>query len=374
MSDIEIVKVEARRDFREFTDLPWSVYSGSDNWVPPLKTDFARLLDPRKHPFWKFAQRELFLARKNGRPVGRIVAIVDGNYNRYQNELMGIWGFFECENDDEIAGLLFKSAEEWTKSQGMRFMRGPLSPSTNYEAGLLVEGFDHMPSIMMPWNFPYYEKLVVGAGYAKEKDLFTYRVHQTDPVGSRIDRLAKHVIKKGHVSIRNVSRKTFDSDIRLLASLYNEAWADNWGFTPMSEDEVKEMGRNLKRVLEEELLFFILYDGEPVGVMMVLPDMNPVLKQANGRLGFSTGMKVLLRRRFTTGLRAAMGGVLKRYKRLGIPLVMFHYLNNLLRGHKRINFMELGWMLEDNKDVTETTIEMGAKKSAVYRIYRKSLT
>jgi hypothetical protein len=373
MLDIEIVTVRTRNDLTEFVNLPWSIYNTDDNWVPPLKKDFRRLLDTKKHPFWKFGQRELFLAKRDGKPIGRIAAITDYNYNQYHNEKMGIWGFFECVNDPTTARLLLSKAEEWTKSQGMQFIRGPLNPSTNYEVGLLVEGFEHEPTIMMPWNFPYYSKLVEGAGYSKEKDLFTFRVYQTDPAGPRIERLGKRVLSKGHISIRNISRKNYDTDMRLLARLYNQAWADNWGFVPMSDSEVDEMARNLNRIFEEDLVFFILYDGQPVGVVMVMPDMNPLLKQANGSIGLITGMKFLLRRRLTVGLRAAMGGILKEYKRLGGPLVVFHHLNRLFRGHKQIQFLECGWNLEDNKEINDLEVEMGARRFSVYRIFRKSL-
>ncbi|MCX5873399.1 MAG: acyl-CoA N-acyltransferase, partial [Deltaproteobacteria bacterium] len=318
-------------------------------------------------------KRELFIAERDGKLIGRIAAIVDENYNEYHKEKMGTWGFFECFNDHEAAKRLFNAAEEWVRLQGMEFIRGPLNPSTNYEVGLLIEGFEHFPTIMMPWNYSYYRDLIENSGYIKEKDLFTFRIHQTDPIGERVQRLGLRALNKGHVSIRNISRKSYESDIWLLAKLYNEAWADNWGFAPMSDHEIHEMARNLRRILEENLVFFLLYDGEPAGVVMVLPDMNPLLKQANGRMGLFTGIKFLLRRRFTVGLRAAMVGLKTDFKRLGAPLVMFRHLNNLFRGHKQIQFMEGGWTLENNKDINKLLVEMGAKKYSVYRIFRKSL-
>jgi hypothetical protein len=372
MSEIRIVQVQTQKDLNRFIDTPWAIYPRDSNWVPPLKSDFKRLLNTAKHPFWKFSRRELFIAERDGRPVGRIAAIIDNNYNDYHNEKMGIWGFFECFNDHEASKALFSCAEEWVKSKGMTFIRGPLNPSTNYEVGLLIEGFEYLPTIMMPWNFPYYPKLVEEAGYVKEKDLFTFRVYQTDLPGPRIERLGKRVLSKGHVKIRNISRKNYDSEIMLLARLYNQAWAENWGFVPMSDGEVHEMAKNLKRVLQEDLVFFSLYDDEPSGVMMVLPDMNPLLKQANGRLGLITGMKLVLRKQFVVGLRAAMCGLRKEFKRLGVPLVMFHHLNSLLRGRHLIEFMECGWTLEDNHDINQLLIELGAQKYSVYRIFRKS--
>jgi len=374
MGDIQIFPVMTRQDLKKFVNLPWSIYPRNSNWVPPLKSDFKRLLNTKKHPFWEFSKRQLFIAEKNGRPVGRIAAIIDNNYNDYHNEKMGAWGFFECFNDPDTAKALFASSEEWVKSKGMTFIRGPLNPSTNYEVGLLVEGFEHLPAIMMPWNYPYYSTLVQNSGYVKEKDLFTFRVYQTDPAGPRIERLGKRVLSKGHVTIRNISRKNYDSEIKLLARLYNQAWAENWGFVPMTDGEIREMGKNLKRVLDEDLIFFLLYDREPAGVVMVLPDMNPFLKQADGRMGLFTGVRFLLRSRFTVGFRMAMAGVLKEFQRLGVPLALFHHLNKLLRGHKQYEFLECGWTLEDNRDINALAIEMGARKYSIYRIFRKSLT
>ncbi|MGC8657947.1 MAG: acyl-CoA N-acyltransferase [Desulfomonilaceae bacterium] len=372
MSDIKIFTVRTRKDMNQFTNLPWSIYPRKSNWVPPLKYDFKKLLNTKKHPFWEFSRRELFIAEKNGVPVGRIAAIIDGNYNDYHKEKMGIWGFFECFNDPEVAKALFACAEEWVKAKGMQFIRGPLNPSTNYEVGLLVEGFEEFPALMMPWNHPYYPDLVENAGYVKEKDLYTFRIKQTDPPSSRIERLGKRMLSKGHVSIRNISRSNFDSDIKLFAEIYNEAWSQNWGFVPMTDKEIEEMGANLKRVFDEEFVFFMLYDGEPVGVGMVLPDMNPLLKEANGRLGLITGMKLLLRKHFVVGVRTAMAGVKRKFKRLGVPLVMFHHLDRVFRGHEKIQLMECGWNLEDNADVIATEIEMGCSKCSTYRIYRKS--
>lgn len=373
MGDIKIIPVRTKNDLKKFIDVPWSIYPSESNWVPPLKSDFKRLLNTKKHPFWEFSKRELFIAESDGKPIGRIAAIVDDNYNKYHNEKMGIWGFFECFDDLEAAKSLFNAAEEWVQLHGMEFIRGPLNPSTNYEVGLLIDGFEHFPTIMMPWNFPYYRDLVENCGYIKEKDLFTFRLYQHDPVGPRIERLGKRVISKGHVTIRNISRKNYDSDIKLLAGLYNQAWAENWGFVPMADSEIREMGKNLKRVLDEDLVFFLLYDGEPAGVVMVLPDMNPFLKRANGRMGLFTGIRFLFRHRFLVGLRAAMVGLKKDFKRLGAPLVLFRHLNNLFRGHKQIQFMEGGWTLEDNKDINELLVEMGGKKCSIYRIFRKSL-
>lgn len=371
MAKLEIVEVVDRSRRKQFIDLPWTVFPVESNYVPPLKMDFAKLIDPKRHPFWEFSKQSLYLAVREGRTVGRIAAMVDGNYNAYHNEKMGIWGFFDCLNDQEAAGGLFEAAEKWLKSQGMSFIRGPLNPSTNYEIGLLVDGYEHPPVLMMPWNFPYYADLVEAHGYSKEKDLLSMRITRSDPLTPKIQRLAQRVTKKTNVRIRPFSKKNFMQDIRLLVEIYHDAWSENWGFVPLSENEIKEMAGNLKRAIEPGLTFFVDYQNEPVGVGMTLPDFNPLLKELNGRITPSGLIKYLMRHKRVTGARALMGGVKKKVRNLGLPLVIFNYLNELFRNDSRIDYLEMGWNLEDNDAINKLELAVGAHIHSRHRIYRK---
>jgi hypothetical protein len=176
MAGIEIVTVEGGSELKDFIDLPWRIYAEYPNWVPPLKKEVRRLLDPRRHPFWEFSERILFLARRGSKTVGRIAGIIDRHYNQFQSEKMGIWGFFECADDPEAAAALFSSVETWVHQKGMTFIRGPLNPSTNYELGLLIEGFNYPPALMMAYNPPYYPGLVESCGFTKEKDLLAFLI------------------------------------------------------------------------------------------------------------------------------------------------------------------------------------------------------
>jgi len=373
MAGIEIVEVTNKRLRKQFIDLPWTIFPSDSNYVPPLKMDFAKLIDPKRHPFWEFSDQSLYLALRNGRAVGRIAAIIDNRYNTHHKEKMGIWGFFDCLDDVEAASGLFQAAEKWNKCRGMEFIRGPLNPSTNYEIGMLIEGFENLPALMMPWNFPYYLRLVEANGYSKEKDLLSLRLNKTDPLTEKIQRLASRVRRKTQVTIRPLSKKNYYADIRLLVDIYHDAWSENWGFVPMSENEIAEMSRNLKRAMETDMIFFIYYSGEPVGVALVLPDFNPLLKELDGKITLGGLIKYLFRRKYIRGGRALMGGIKKQFRNLGLPVIIFDYLNQLLRNDDRIDYLEMGWNLEDNDAVNKLELAMGAHVRSKYRIFRKSL-
>ena len=371
MAKLEIVEVIGRSLRKQFIDVPWAVFPAESNYVPPLKMDFSRLIDPKRHPFWEFSKQSLYLALRDGRPVGRIAAIVDERYNSFHNEKMGIWGFFDCLDDQDAAAGLFQAAERWVRGQGMNFMRGPLNPSTNYEVGLLIEGYENFPVLMMPWNFPYYRNLVESNGYVKEKDLLSWRMYKTDPLTPKIQRLAQRVRRKTNITIRPLSKKDYLSDVRLLVDIYHDAWNENWSFVPLSDDEIVEMARNLKRALEPDLTFFINYEGEPVGVAMILPDFNPLIKKFNGSISIPGVIRYLFRHRNVTGFRALMGGVKKKVRNLGLPVVIFDYLNQLLRKDPRFDYFEMGWNLEDNDAINKMESAVGAKIRTRYRVFRK---
>ncbi|MFH1112489.1 MAG: acyl-CoA N-acyltransferase [Pseudomonadota bacterium] len=371
MSYVGITPVSTKSDLKEFIDLPWKIYPRESNWVPPLKKEVRRLLDPGKHPYWKFSERTLFLARRGSEVVGRIAAIVDGNYNAYHNEKMGSFGFFECRDDLEAAAGLFAAAEDWVRSKGMDYLMGPLNPSTNYEIGMLIEGFEYPPTIMMPWNHPYYPPLVEGCGLKKEKDLVAFNIVHEDRLGERVERLARRIMSKGKVRTRNGSRKNVESEIALMSEIYRSAWADNWGFVPMTKDEEHEMARNLLPILKEELTFFIYYEDEPAGVVMVLPDMNPLLKRLNGKIGLTGVFKYLLYKREIRGIRGTIFGVKKKYQKLGLPLVAFDHLRTVLKGNRNYDYLEFGWNLEDNEAINKFEEAVGARVYKRYRIFAK---
>lgn len=373
MAGIEIVTVEGRSELKDFINLPWRIYAEYPNWVPPLKKEVRRMLDPHKHPFWEFSERILFLARRGSETVGRIAGIIDHNYNQFHNEKMGIWGFFECADDPEAAAALFSSVETWVRQRGMTFMRGPLSPSTNYEIGLLIEGFNYPPALMMTYNPPYYSGLVEACGFSKEKDLLAFLIDGDYRLPEWMDRLAKKIAQKKGVRIRLFRTKEEDAEFALIREIYNDSWSGNWGFVPLSDNEMKDIQKNVMEFTDPDLTFFIYYEDQPAAICVIFPDMNPLLKRLNGRIGLLGLLKFLLYRRQIRGLRCLMFGVKEEYRQMGIPMLAFHHIYEIARKQKKYQNLEMGWTLEDNESINSLVEEAGAKRYKKYRIFRKPL-
>jgi hypothetical protein len=374
MSRIEIVPVTSKSLLNSFIELPWKIYAHDENWVPPLKKAVRKLLDTAEHPFWKFSEQALFLARRNSQTVGRIAGIIDNNYNQFHQEKMGAWGFFECDDDPEAAKALFSSVEKWATAKGMDFLRGPLNPSTNYEVGMLIEGFDLPPVLMMTYNPPYYVNLCESCGFKKEKDLVAILLVHDNRASARVERLARRIRKHADIHIRAADKKRFYEEMDLIKDIYNSAWSRNWGFVPMTDDEMNEMGKELVRIMDPDLIFFIYWDQHPVGICVLLPDINPLLKRFNGKIGISGLLKILLHKHEIKGIRGLVMGFKKSHQRLGLPLLAFDYLNRILRDGRKYEYLESGWHLEDNDDINKFEIEAGGKIHKRYRIFRKSLS
>jgi hypothetical protein len=370
---IEIVVVEGDSELKDFINLPWILYADYPRWVPPLKKEVRRLLDSRRHPFWSSAERRLFLARRGSQVVGRIAGIIDRRYNEFHCEQMGSWGFLECADDPAAAAALFSAVETWARQEGMAFVRGPLNPSTNYEVGLLVEGFEYPPALMMSYNPPYYSRLVESCGFAKEKDLLAFLIDGDYRLPEWMDQLAERIAKKRGIHIRPSRPKDADAEFALIREIYNASWSDNWGFVPLSDDEMRAIQKDVMRFVDPDMVFFIDYEHEPAAFCVIFPDINPLLKRLNGRIGLLGLLKVLMYRREITGLRLLMFGVKEKYRQLGIPLLAFHHIYEVVRQKDKYRSLELGWTLEDNEAVNTLALEAGARPYKRYRIFRKSL-
>jgi hypothetical protein len=373
MAGIEIVVVEGGSDLKDFIDLPWSLYAEYPRWVPPLKKEVRRLLDPRRHPFWSSAERQLFLARRGSQVVGRIAGIIDRRYNEFHGEQMGIWGFFECADDPAAAATLFSAVETWARRKGMAFVRGPLNPSTNYEVGLLVEGFDYPPALMMPYNPPYYSRLVESCGFAKEKDLLAFLIDGDYRLPEWMDSMAGRIARKKGIQIRLIRPKDYDAEFALIREIYNDSWSANWGFVPLSDEEMRDIQKSVKSFADPDLAFFIYYEDEPAAVCVIFPDINPLLKRLNGRIGLSGLLKALLYSRKINGLRLLMFGVKEKYRQLGVPMLAFHHIYEVVRKKRKYQYLEMGWTLEDNEAINTLAVEASAKPYKRYRIFSKSL-
>ncbi|MBA4373460.1 MAG: acyl-CoA N-acyltransferase, partial [Thermodesulfovibrio sp.] len=327
----------------------------------------------RKHPFWEFSERILFLARRGSRAVGRIAGIIDRRNNETHNEKMGIWGFFESADDQEAAAALFSAVEAWGRQKGMTFLRGPLSPSMNYETGLLIDGFNYPPAVGMMYNPPYYLRLIEACGLIKEKDLLAFLLDGEYRLPDWMERLAERTAQKKGVRIRHVDPKRMDAEFDLIRQIYNDSWSGNWGFVPLTVNEMRDIQKSVKPFADPGLVFFMYYNDEPAAVCVIFPDVNPLLKCLNGRISPLGLLKALIHWRKIKGLRLLMFGIKEKYRQLGLPMLAFHHIYEVARKQKKYQNLEMGWTLEDNESINSLIEEAGAKRYKKYRLFRKSL-
>lgn len=372
MEAIQIHTVSNSRDLKQFIDLPWKIYKDDPNWVPPIKNMIRDLLDTSKHPFWEFSEQALFLAERNGEVVGRIAGILDRNYNSYHSENAAAWGFFECENNADTAKALFQAVENWAVGKGLEFLRGPFNPSTNYEVALLIEGFDSPPALMMTYNPEYYVNLVEGSGFGKEKDIISLRLDRGDQLTARMDRLGPRLQRKTNIRVRNLDMKNLKSECRLICDLYNSAWSKNWGFVPMTGREVESMAEIMAHTADPALIFFLYYKDEPVGVCMGAPDINPWLKSIDGKIGVLGYIKYLLFKRDIASARIFAMGYKPSHQKLGLFIMFLYHIMKVCEP-RSYRWLDIGWNLEDNYEIINLELAVGAKINKRYRIYRKNL-
>jgi hypothetical protein len=371
---IEILTVATRRDLRRFVDFPWRLYNERDhpNWVPPLRMAVYDALDQRKNPFYQEADRSLFLGLREGTVVGRIAAIENRAHNQFHADRVGFWGFFECIDDQEVADALFAAAEGWLAARGLDTMRGPMNPSTNYECGLLVQGFEHRPTFMTAWNPEYYDRLCTGAGMEKAKDLLGFWFPATEPgyaLPEFVERQATRALERGNITFRNLDPKEFDREVALCWEIYNDAWERNWGFVPMSRAEFVHMAKDMKQLLWPELAFLASIDGVAAGFMLALPDYNEALvRNRNGRL-FPWGiLRMLWGKRTIRTARVMALGVKADFRSRSILALFTH---EVMRRGLAIGKVgaEASWLLEDNALIVKPMRAMGARERMRWRVY-----
>ncbi len=358
---------------KQFLDFPYSHYSDDKYWIPPLKLEQKKLLDTKKNPFFNNAEIALFLAFHNDKPAGRIAAIIDHRYNEYHNEKTGFFGFFEVINNRETASLLFRVAEDWLKDKGMNRVLGPANPSMMDPAGILIEGFDKYPAIMMPYNKEYYKDLLSDAGYKKEVDLYSYYVSQETVNRERVNR-AEAIVKRRvpGLNIRPINLKNLKSEVAAIRKIFNEAWKDNWGYIPLTEEEFNHFAADLKMIVDPDFTHMADVDGKAVAFSIALPDYNQVFKKMDGTL-FPLGLlKLLWYKRKINTTRTALMGVLPSYQGKGIDVLMHRETieNSFERDYQG---SEIGWILEDNTEMIRVAEKVGGMLVKTYRVYQKKL-
>ena len=377
-SDLIIRPVETKADRNAFVDLAWAVYADDPAWVPPLKDEVHALITPGKNPWFEHARAQLWLAERQGRPVGRISAQVDELVEHHMGEGTGQWGMFESL-DSEAAAALIATAEGWLRAEGMNRALGPVSLSIWDEPGLEIEGFDEPPTVMMGHHRPEYREWIEAAGYQKARDLLTYEVDIAGWHDPMIDRLIAAGERNPKIRIRKVDKSRFAEEARVILNLLNDAWSDNWGFVPLTESEIAYAGRKLKPIIYEDLVRVAEYDGEPVAFMITLPDINELIRDLNGEL-FPFGWAKLLwrlRKPRTARARVPLMGVARKLhgsrlaSQLAFMLIEFTRRDAVSKFGVRTG--EFGWILEDNKGMLSIAQLPGARVNHRYRIYEKGL-
>jgi GNAT superfamily N-acetyltransferase len=372
MGAVQVRPVTTSRELKAFLKLPWAVYKGDRLWVPPLIGEVKKLITPGKNPFWENAERELFVAYKDGRPAGRVAAIASRAHNETHNDKLGFFGFFESMPDYAIAEALLDAAGEWLKEKGMDAVRGPINPSINDDLGFLLEGEPEPPVFLMPYNPGYYLSFMEKYGFEKVKDLYAWYFDDTMKFPKKIDRIADRVLRRANAVIRPMSMKSFKDELVAVRRIYNAAWEKNWGAVAMTEAEFNHLANDFKQIIFPELALIAEVDGKPAGFSLAVPDMNQVLGKLNGRL-FPFGIfKMIGWRKRITGIRILTLGVIEEYRKRGIEAVF--YIETYRRGVKLgIKRAEMSWVLEDNDLLNKALETMGAKLYKKYRVYEKQL-
>ena len=374
---IEVSLVTTRKDRDAFIKFPWKIYKSDPAWVPPLLIERKEFLDRKKHPFYLHGDAALFLARRGDEIVGRIMASDDPNYNAVHQSNVGCFGLFESIDDPEVANALFRAAKDWLRDKGRDEIMGPIDYSTNYVCGLLIEGFQHPPTLLTSHNPPYYATLIEACGFEKVKELYAWWFSEPANAAARLRRLASSFQRRNPVTIRKGNVKDMRAESRRLREIYNEAWEKNWGFVPFTEKEIEFMTHELKPLVIPEFTLIAEIGDEPVGFILCVPDINVALRHIDGRLtkfGIPIGLaKLLYYKNRTRTARLIALGVKPKYRRAGIAEMLV--LQIIEDGMIKRGFTgELSLTLEDNFMINRFLAAIGAEKYKTYRIYRKRLS
>jgi hypothetical protein len=369
MSNI-IIETIPQSDKKKFIKFAWKIYEDDQYWVPPLFMEKMTILNTSKNPFFKKAEMEMYMAKKDGEYVGRIAAIKNDTHNEVHNENIGFFGFFECIDDQEVANALFDAAKNWIKSKGLDAMRGPANPSSNDEYGLLIEGFDDSPRLMMPYNPRYYLELIDNYGLKKAKDLYAYRIDNKKLLKSeKLIRVADIARRRSKLEIRNINMKDFKNELENVKYVYNKAWAPNWGFIPMTEEEIDALAKDLKPLVEPTLVLFGYIEGELVGFALVMRDYNQIFKNFNGRLFPFNFLKIYTQRKKVRWARILTLGIVPEYQKRGLDAVFYY---DIVKRAEKIGIVigEASWVLEDNEMMKRGAEVMNGEIYKKYRLYQ----
>lgn len=369
MPEIKVKSVSTKSELNQFIKFPWKIYKGNKNWVPPLIMEQKNLLDKNKNPFFKEAQAEYFLAFRNGEIVGRIAAIKNDVHLKYHNDSSGQFGFFECINDHQVANALFDTAKNWIKEKGLKIMRGPANPSSNDVFGMLIEGFDDSPRLLMPYNPEYYISLCENYGLKKARDLYAWKIVYDKILSSEKLKRGQEIVRKRYnLKISQLDMKNFQRDLEKFKYVYNKAWAPNWGFVPMTEEQIDAMAKDMKPLAEPSLVLFGEIGDQLVGAALVMMDYNIIFKNMNGRLFPFNFLKLFTQKKKIDWARILTLGIIPEYQKRGLDTVFYWEIVHRA-SEIGIRKGEASWVLEDNEMMNRGLELMNADRYKKYRIW-----
>jgi hypothetical protein len=375
---IDVSPVAGRSDLAAFIQLPKRLYRGQQGYVAPLDMERGEALSPKTNPFFDHAEVQLFLARRDGKVVGRISAQIDKLHQEKYRDQTGHFGFLDAENDPAIFAALIKAAESWLRAKGMARAVGPLSFCTNEEIGVMVEGFDSLPMLLMPFHPSYNAPLIEAQGYAKVKEVVSYHLAKDDykPLASK--RMLERAATEGGVVVRNIDMKRFSAEIATVIDIFNDAWSQNWGMVPFTEKEMAAAAKGLKLLIDPKMVVVAEQNGEAAGMMICLPNLLEAVRDLDGKL-FPFGIAKLLYRLKTNSVRSGripLMGIRRKHHGtvLGATLLpmMFEKLRTRLL-ERRLDRLEMSWILEDNTSMRRVLEGIGGKVYKTHRVYEKAL-
>ncbi len=372
---VEIRPVRSLADRRQFVNLPFRLHATGTPWIPPLKLERYFFLTPRFNAFFKHGEAELFLAWRGDRAVGRISAQVDRHFNEFHDNVWGMFGFLELEEDAEALDALLGAAATWLRSRGRDRMVGPMDFTMNDEAGVLIEGFDREPMVRQPWQPAYYARLLEQAGLEKAVDLFMWelRISDKENILPVIRKLAADLEPKHGIKIRKMTRRGLRRDLDSFGELWNEAWARNWGFVPYTKEDLDAYAQELHLVFDRDWFMVAeTAEGETVGVAMTFPDTNQVVARMKGRVLPLGWWHYLRRKQIIDRCRIGFLGVKPAYQHTGVA-AGFYMEHFAMAEVTRIKWGEGGWVLETNKGLNRGMEALGGRIDKKYRVYERAL-
>ncbi|MCG3173701.1 MAG: hypothetical protein GMKNLPBB_01902 [Myxococcota bacterium] len=370
---IEIREVRNSADHKAFVALPDRLYAGDPAWIAPLRMMVNDTLSPKHNRFFDHGEAQLFLAFRDGRVVGRISAQQNRAHNERHQDKRGFFGFFESENDPDVARALVRAAADWCEKRGLNEIAGPMDFSINEEIGVLVKGFDKPPYVLTKHSLPYYGNLLEQAGLAKIKDVFGWSYEPGKPLTRLAERAYNMIKSRNDVRFRDVDMSRFHDEIRIVMDIFNDAWGDNWGFVPLTERETEKVATDLKLLIDPRIAFIVEIEGKPIAMCIGVPNLNEAVRDFGGRLWPWNIAKLIWRLKFQ-GVRSGrlmLLGIRKEYQRFAMgALSAAMYAEVRARAHiARIEQSELGWTLEDNEAINKGIAMMGAEPYKTWRIY-----